>query len=486
MTAAVPAPLARIAMTVLVVLPWLWPFTPGPSTNAVPLLVAWTCIACALLLQALTGARIAQAAPAGWLVAALLSACIALAQWAGIAPDTPLVSSAAIGEAYANLRQRNQFATLTSVGIAVAVWCVARIGARRAVAAIALLAIAKAATASRTGFFELLLLAGLAAAWPGPRRHRLVLVAAAIAVHIAASLVLPWLLFEWRGLSTADVFRRTVADLGCHSRRVLWSNVVSLILERPWLGWGPGELDYAHFVTLYDGVRFCDILDNAHNLPLHVAVELGLPLALGLFTALGTLLWRARPWREQDGSRQLAWAALAMLAFHSLLEYPLWYGPFQALLLQGVAMLLPPMHGHAAAWRRASIGFAAVVLLAVVIAGQSYSRVTQAYLQPEQRRAAYRVDPVRAAEGVWLFETQRRFAELAITPLSRENAARVNELATELLHYSPEPAVVEKLIDSSLLLGRPEDAAWYAVRYRAAFPDRYQRWMSAGGLRRQP
>ena len=28
-------------------------------------------------------------------------------------------------------------------------------------------------------------------------------------------------------------------------------------------------MDYAHFVTLYPGERFCDILDNAHNLPLH-------------------------------------------------------------------------------------------------------------------------------------------------------------------------------------------------------------------------
>ena len=45
----------------------------------------------------------------------------------------------------------------------------------------------------------------------------------------------------------------------------------------PWLGWGWGELDYAHYATLYDGPRFCDILDNAHNLPLHLAVELGIP-----------------------------------------------------------------------------------------------------------------------------------------------------------------------------------------------------------------
>ena len=53
-------------------------------------------------------------------------------------------------------------------------------------------------------------------------------------------------------------------------------------------------------MTLYPSARFCDILDNAHNLPLHLAVELGLPAALLL---CGTALWltlQRKPWREAD------------------------------------------------------------------------------------------------------------------------------------------------------------------------------------------
>ena len=38
---------------------------------------------------------------------------------------------------------------------------------------------------------------------------------------------------------------------------------------------------------------------------------------------------RQMPWREVDPTRQLAWAVLAVILLHSLLEYPLWYGPFQ-------------------------------------------------------------------------------------------------------------------------------------------------------------
>lgn len=32
-------------------------------------------------------------------------------------------------------------------------------------------------------------------------------------------------------------------------------------------------------MTLFPGERFCVLLDNAHNLPLHLAVELGVPVA---------------------------------------------------------------------------------------------------------------------------------------------------------------------------------------------------------------
>ncbi len=102
-----------------------------------------------------------------------------------------------------------------------------------------------------------------------------------------------------------------------------------LITERPWTGWGWGALDQAHFMAVYPGPRFCDILDNAHNLPLHLAVELGIPVAVLVCGLLAAWVWHSQPWRETQVVRQLAWAVLALVAVHSLLEYPLWYGPFQ-------------------------------------------------------------------------------------------------------------------------------------------------------------
>jgi hypothetical protein len=48
-----------------------------------------------------------------------------------------------------------------------------------------------------------------------------------------------------------------------------------------------------------------------------------------------------------------------------------------------------------------------------------------------------------------------------------------------MLHYSPEPRVIEKLIESAVLLGKEDDALAYLARYRAAFPAEHGRWAKA-------
>jgi len=89
-----------------------------------------------------------------------------------------------------------------------------------------------------------------------------------------------------------------------------------------------------------------------------------------------------------------------------------------------------------------------------------------------------RVDPVASAGRIFLFRDQLEFADLSVTPLSRANAVKVHEQAGRMLHYSPEPGVIEKRIESAMLLGRTDDALWHAARYRAAFPSEYREWIA--------
>jgi hypothetical protein len=490
----------------LLLVPWLNAHTSGPTPNAWSWLVS---AMCAILLWLLRRRLGGQLVAATWVLAAALSGLMGLLQYFGWAQALhPWLSQTGPGEAFANLRQRNQFATLTSIGLIALIALIALLArqdpARKlplwwAVPAIALLALGNAASGSRTGLLQWVVIVLLSAWWFLPQRPRLLALAAqALAFYGAAMLGLPWLLERVTGMHSEGLVGRLVTSPGCASRKVLWSNVLDLIGQKPGLGWGWGELDYAHFITLYQGERFCEILDNAHNLPLHLAVELGIPLALAVCGVAVFLVWRAKPWRETDPMRQMAWGVLAVIGVHSLLEYPLWYGPFQIAAGLCVALLwtLPQARGGVLAaipgqekFRplRAVVGY--LQLLGPIVAAgllgaaaMSYHQVSQIYLPPAERIAAYRDDTLNKIRNNWLFHPQARFAELSMTGLVPANAADVHAMAMEMLHYSPEPRVVEKLIESAVMLDRDEEALHYLMRYRAAFPADHARWARENAL----
>jgi O-antigen ligase len=532
--------LGRIAFIALIALPFLFPFAEGPSVNAQQQLATWACVAVlsgfapihlparplitwlaasalAVLLghghdiplaaatvfalamagvAACVGAGMARAgSPAPWawalLAAGLLSAPLGLLQYYGLADVlVPWTTTPEPGQAYGNLRQRNQFASLISMALIAALWLHAVHG-RRVRAALApgalLLVVAAAAATSRTGLLELLLIAGSSTvlAWRERRRHParparlphpLVLVSLVLAYFTAA-----WPLPQLAGSEVEGMLARLRDGAPeAHSRLLLWRNVIDLIARHPWAGWGWGELKFAHYSTLYAGPRFVEILDNAHNLPLHLAVELGIPAALLVCGGFGWLVLAARPWRETDPARLMAWGLLAVIVLHSLLEYPLWFGPFQLVFGLCLGFLWPAPGAARRLSRILPRATCALALLAVVgYAAWDYTRVSQVYLARDQRLPAYRDHPLGQAQRSLLFAAPVAFARLTLTPVDQANAAEMHALAQRVLHFSPEPSVIVKLIDSAVLLGEEDEAIAQAACFKAAFPHEYSRW-SAG------
>lgn len=516
-------------------LPWLNPFSPGPTPSVVPLLVSWTCAAALVLTRAPLAGAAAQLALPGtvavlffgaafwrtgpppgaevlalgmsllaimacalrfagtdpadgrvvaraWLLAGLVSVGMGVLQYTGSAQAlAPWVSPASLGDAFGNLRQRNHYASLTSIALCALLWLARRddwFGRPFKVFLPAvLLAAGNALSHSRTGLFQLLLILGLAWLW-GLHRERAArwVLAPVLPIYLLTALAMPLLV---PGGAHAGIFTRLSEGApSCASRTTLWSNVLDLIRLEPWWGWGWGRLDYAHFATLYDGPRFCDILDNAHNLPLHLAVELGLPVAL---TLCGAALWavlRLQPWRETDALRQMAWAVLAVMGLHSLLEYPLWYGPFQMAAGVCLGVLVQPPQ---TAVRRplAALALALPLAVGVVLAALDYHRARQVYLSAEERSAAFAGQTQEKAREAWIFRDQVRFAELTTTPLERANAEWTLATATALLRFSPEPRVIEKAVESAVMLGRDDEALQLLARFRAAFPKEHASWADA-------
>ena len=397
----------------------------------------------------------------------------------------------AFTDVYGFLHQRNQLATLCLMGLAAAGWLETRKSStsdgtsplpRLTFLVAVTLGAAVSLSASRTGLLGLVLLwaasEGLVLRDSGgsvaPIAMRSTLRMAVLGYGLA---LLPvW----WSPGHPVGILARQEAQEGltvCNSRLSLWANVLQLIRQKPWDGWGWGELDYAHFITLFSSARFCALLNNAHNLPMQLAVELGIPIAVAFCTFVVVGIWRAKPWQERDPDRLFAWGALLPVGVHSMLEYPLWYGPFQVCTVLCLWILwpkpLPP--AHRTAWQMA---MAAGLAMATFLAADYY-RASHIYLPSAQRLGMYRTDTQQLIQHSVFFQDQIDFATLGIQEVTADNAEQMHALALKMLHFSPEAMVVQKLLVSSRLLGLQNEYDYYQQRFAAAYPEAFLNWKAS-------
>jgi hypothetical protein len=170
----------------------------------------------------------------------------------------------------------------------------------------------------------------------------------------------------------------------------------------------------------------------------------------------------------------MAWGVLLVVGLHSLLEYPLWYGPFQMAVGLSVGLLwLKPNHEQNAHHNEATVAstleawsllVASVFFMTCLYAAWDFNRVSQIYKPVAQRDPIYSSNPLAYAKQSWLFRNQAEFAELTLQPLTASNAQAVYEQAQRVVHYSPETRVVQRLIDSARLLGHDDEASHWAER----------------------
>src|SRR3989344_1543627 len=235
---AIAVPLALLA----VALPFLFAVTDSPIANFWPLIASWVCGAVLLLLAAgWARAGVAQRrGPAGWGwllagglgLAALVASVLGLVQYlAGDVGLGPWIHASVPGQAVGNLRQRNQQATLLSLGAWAWLWWtlharpqgnadlagvaspgrVPSTGVWGVLTAVALMwiAVGGAATASRTVVVQWLLVLVLLVVWRGAGRgEALRLGIAGFAVFLVAAWVLPEALWKFQGVRADALFHR--------------------------------------------------------------------------------------------------------------------------------------------------------------------------------------------------------------------------------------------------------------------------------------
>jgi O-antigen ligase len=295
----------------------------------------WVLWVAAAVAQAAYGASAFNAFCIALIVTGVLSTLVGMVQvfapqWA----DGQWIATASVpGRASGNLRQPNHLSSLLLWAALALAWMLETGRIKRPLAAAlgSLFMLGLVLSASRTGTLGVIVLA----LWGAldkqrPRAVRVMLLLSPLVYALC------WLgLTEW-ARESHQVFggaARLTADGDLSSSRFgIWSNTLGLIAQHPWWGVGFGEFNFAWSLTPFPK-RPHAFFDHTHNLPLQLAVELGLPLTLLVLSLLMWAMWRA--WQgSRDTSnldaplRATAFMMVLMMALHSQLEYPLWYAYF--------------------------------------------------------------------------------------------------------------------------------------------------------------
>jgi hypothetical protein len=107
---------------------------------------------------------------------------------------------------------------------------------------------------------------------------------------------------------------------------------------------------------------------------------------------------------------------------------------------------------------------AAILFIGCLYAAWDFNRVGQIYRQAAYRDAAYRDNPLHHAKQSWLFKNQADFAELTTLTVTSDNATEAYRQGMDLMHYSPEGRVVQRVIESGKLLGHDMQVQGLAER----------------------
>jgi len=245
---------------------------------------------------------------------------------------------------YGNLGQANHFADYLALGLVSLGLLLQQCGLRKPYVALLALPLLFAMTlsGSRSTWLYLLMMFVLSW-WAGRgkpelcplRYYSLLLLSGYVGMHFLVQLP-----FMAEADSINILQRFAGADALGGIRLSLWHEVWLMFTSAPWLGAGFGQFAWQHFQygPLLRQTNIPGFFNNAHNLIFQLAAETGIAGLAALFAALGVWLYGLRR-ATLSAAHWWGYAALGVLAIHSLLEYPLWYAYFLAV----VAILLGAM-----------------------------------------------------------------------------------------------------------------------------------------------
>ncbi|MDI1240271.1 MAG: Wzy polymerase domain-containing protein [Polaromonas sp.] len=270
-----------------------------------------------------TATLLAFALLAGAFASAVLAFCQIFELWEGAGWISRMPELRRPG---GNLGQPNHLATLLIMGLASLLFLHESKKVRALPSALILLTlcVALAATESRTGVLNFLLLSLWWFVKRKPAEFGLSpwLVLLVDLGFIALFLSWPSIYIFILQISSGGAEVNT--QLG--GRWVVWPQLLDAVTQRPWSGWGLGQVAAAHNAVVH-AYTTSEPFSYSHNILLDLALGVGVPLTALLTLAVGIWLWR----RVRSTARLLPWYCLALIlpvGIHSMFEFPFAYAYF--------------------------------------------------------------------------------------------------------------------------------------------------------------
>ncbi|QSP94497.1 O-antigen ligase C-terminal domain-containing protein [Marinobacter salinisoli] len=299
------------------------------------------------------------------LIASTLSAFIAFRQWLGLSESS--FELRLLGQRpYANLAQPNHLATLLLLGIASLLFLFERgwIGKTLGACIVVILMVALATTQSRTSWVAAF---SLYAFWVFQGRTLRLRVsrglgAVWLSIFFALVLLIP-LVSEFLLLGGQAFGER----IGGTRRLELWGMVLAAIAERPWFGYGWGQVIAAQ-VAIAEEYPVSGLLEYSHNLFLDLILWNG--VVVGGILIVGLIWWQ---WQLLKASKRLetgfALLCAGLIFIHSMLEFPHAFAYFllPAGLFVGVA---EAGRRRSCSWRLGPTSWALAVLIVPFLFGR--------------------------------------------------------------------------------------------------------------------
>jgi len=280
------------------------------------------------------------------------------------------------------------------------------------------------------------------------------------------------------------VFDRLLGDT-YGIRTELWRQAWAIALQHPLIGAGAGQFPAAQY-WIARSTSYAQGDVNCHNLVLQLAAEMGWPAALA---AVAVALW----WALSNLKKRLAspegayaWGFLALIAIHSLLEYPLWYLYFAVPAAMLFALAEPDgVRELRLDLRRSLALLGAAFLVAALLMRFDYDDVVRASdrFWSEKRAhspvSAETVSAVIAAAQSALFRPEGERLLIELQPLQEQQGDAYLELSARVLSRQPHPQAILRHILLLVQAGRVDEAVPHVDRLRVFARERFPQYRDA-------